>query len=120
MSWEFGSGSKWVRRQSIAWRNGRHTSSGMRTVEETAYLWRQFSLYIIPGVCTFARQFNSAVRLTNLSRPGSPEVDGKSMFAVMQSGVSVGHTIRVRAEGPDAQAAITALRALVEQNFPNA
>jgi phosphotransferase system HPr (HPr) family protein len=67
-----------------------------------------------------AGQFNSAVRLTNLSRPGSPEVDGKSMFAVMQSGVSVGHTIRVRAEGPDAQAAITALRALVEQNFPNA
>jgi len=41
------------------------------------------------------------------------------MFAVMQSGVSVGHTIRVRAEGPDAQAAISALRALVEQNFPD-
>ncbi len=65
-----------------------------------------------------AGQFNSAVRLTNLSRPGSPEVDAKSMFAVMQSGVSLGHQIRVRAEGPDAEAAIAALRALVERNFP--
>jgi phosphotransferase system HPr (HPr) family protein len=64
-----------------------------------------------------AARFASQVTMTNLSRPQAQEVDAKSMFGLMQSGVSQGHRILVRAEGSDASAAVTALQALVERNF---
>ncbi len=64
-----------------------------------------------------AAQFSSSIRLLNLSRPGAREVHGKSMLGVMNSGVSTGHRIRIRAEGSDAVEAVAALRALVERDF---
>jgi phosphocarrier protein FPr len=64
-----------------------------------------------------AAAFTSKVRLQNLSRPDAPEVDAKSMFGVMRSGVLQGHRIRLSAEGPDAEAALSALQALVAKNF---
>ena len=64
-----------------------------------------------------AARFASTVRIKNLSRPDAPDVDAKSMFGMMHSGVSSGHRIRIRAEGPDAEAAIKALTTLVERNF---
>ncbi len=67
-----------------------------------------------------AARFASSVRIKNLSRPDAPDVDAKSMFGMMHSGVSAGHQIRVRAEGPDAEAAVAALQALVERNFEDA
>lgn len=64
-----------------------------------------------------AATFSSKVRLQNLSRIDAPEVDAKSMFGVMRSGVLQGHHIRISAEGPDAEAALATLQALVVQNF---
>ena len=67
-----------------------------------------------------AARFASTVRIKNLSRSDAPDVDAKSMFGMMHSGASSGHQIRIRAEGPDAEAAIKALTTLVERNFEDA
>lgn len=67
-----------------------------------------------------AARFQSQIRLTNLSRDSHPEGDAKSMFGLMQLGVSQGHQVRVRADGPDAAEAITALRDLVDRHFEEA
>jgi len=45
------------------------------------------------------------------------EVNGKSIMGVMMLAAEEGATIRVRAEGPDAEAAILALRDLVNGKF---
>uniref|UniRef100_A0A832HZW0 HPr family phosphocarrier protein n=1 Tax=Eiseniibacteriota bacterium TaxID=2212470 RepID=A0A832HZW0_UNCEI len=45
------------------------------------------------------------------------EVNGKSIMGVMMLAAEEGSTIRVRAEGPDEQAAVEALRELVEGKF---
>lgn len=44
-----------------------------------------------------AGRFGSQITVRNLSREGSSAVDAKSMFGVMQLGVSQGHEIRVEA-----------------------
>jgi phosphotransferase system HPr (HPr) family protein len=67
-----------------------------------------------------AARFASTIRIKNLSRPEAPEIDAKSMFGMLQCGVAQGHTIRVRAEGTDAAAAVAALQALVERDFEEA
>ena len=64
-----------------------------------------------------AAQFSSRIWIHNRERPDAPEIDAKSLLSVLQSGVSQGQQIAVRAEGPDADAALAALRTLVEQNF---
>jgi phosphocarrier protein len=45
------------------------------------------------------------------------EVNGKSIMGVMMLAAEVGSTVTVRADGPDADEALTALRELVEGNF---
>ena len=45
------------------------------------------------------------------------EVNGKSIMGVMMLAAEEGATIRVRAEGPDAEAAIQALKELVDGKF---
>ncbi len=64
-----------------------------------------------------ASRFKSDIQLKNLSREGSPQVDAKSMFGVMQSGVSRGHRIQIVATGADADQAIAALERLVHTQF---
>ncbi|HEU5327985.1 MAG TPA: HPr family phosphocarrier protein [Thermomicrobiales bacterium] len=64
-----------------------------------------------------ANGFQSAISLRNLSRDGARAVDAKSIVGVMQAAVSQGHRVAVRASGPDAAAAVTALTALVARNF---
>jgi phosphocarrier protein FPr len=64
-----------------------------------------------------ASRFQSTIRARNLDRPDRPEGNIKSMLDVMKLGVASGQRIALRAEGDDAQAAITALSALVESNF---
>jgi phosphotransferase system HPr (HPr) family protein len=64
-----------------------------------------------------AARFQSQITLTNLSREGSPEANAKSMFGLMQSGVSQGHQVRVAASGSDATEALAALEELVRNNF---
>ncbi len=64
-----------------------------------------------------AAGFDAAVRVTNLTRNPEREADAKSILSLMTLGVEHGHTILVRANGPDEDAAIDALRSLVEHNF---
>jgi phosphocarrier protein len=45
------------------------------------------------------------------------EVNGKSIMGVLMLAAHCGSTIRVRAEGADADAALDALQALVENKF---
>jgi phosphocarrier protein HPr len=45
------------------------------------------------------------------------EVNGKSIMGVMMLAAEEGSTIRVRAEGPDEQEAVKALRELVDGKF---
>jgi len=45
------------------------------------------------------------------------EVNGKSIMGVLMLAAYCGTTIRVRAEGEDAEAALAALRKLVEEKF---
>ena len=63
-----------------------------------------------------AGSFGSQIRLTNTSRGAGPS-DAKSILAVLGLGVSSGHEIELVAEGDDAQAALDALRELVESGI---
>jgi phosphotransferase system HPr (HPr) family protein len=64
-----------------------------------------------------AARFQSQITITNISRVGRPESDAKSLMGVMQNGVSQGHQVRLRANGPDAEAALAALQQLVSNRF---
>lgn len=64
-----------------------------------------------------ASQFQARIRARNLSRDAEREADVKSILSLMTLGIEQGHEILVRADGPDEEAAIAALRRLVESNF---
>lgn len=53
------------------------------------------------------------VRVTNLSRDAEKSVSAKSVLGVMGLGVARGHRIRLSADGPEAEAAVTTLADLV-------
>lgn len=57
-----------------------------------------------------AKQFQASLRV----RSGAQVADGKSMLGLLQLGVRQDTLIRVSAEGPDAPAALEALRAAIE------
>lgn len=61
-----------------------------------------------------AAQFSSQVWIHNRQRPDATDIDAKSLLGVLQSGITQGQEISVRAEGPDADAALAALRSLIE------
>ena len=63
-----------------------------------------------------AREFKSKITIQNVSRENSRELP-VSPFNLLQSGVLQGHSIRLRADGDDEQAALAALAKLVEENF---
>ena len=44
-------------------------------------------------------------------------VDGRSIMGLMMLAASIGSTVMVTAEGPDAQEALTAMLALIEAKF---
>lgn len=67
-----------------------------------------------------AARFKSSIRIRNLAREGSKEIDAKSIIAMMQLGAKKGHQILVRAEGDDEQVAIIALQQLSDSNFGEA
>ncbi len=45
------------------------------------------------------------------------EVNGRSIMGLMMLAASIGSTVMVTAEGPDAQEALTAILALIEAKF---
>lgn len=62
------------------------------------------------------RQFESEITVTNLTREKGP-VKANSPLQLMLLAVTQGHKITINAEGDDADAALDALVALVENNF---
>lgn len=59
-----------------------------------------------------ANRYRATITAENLSRP-SPVVDVKSILQLMQLQARQGHTLRLAADGPDAQDAITAVTGLL-------
>ncbi len=66
-----------------------------------------------------AGRFQSQITLRNLTRASGP-VSAKSINQVATLGVRQGHEIAIAAQGPDADAALAALSALVEAGFGEA
>ena len=65
---------------------------------------------------TFVRtagRFESVITITNLTAGKGP-VNAKSILSLMPLGATLGSEIEVTAEGPDADAAIDAIREAVE------
>ena len=58
-----------------------------------------------------ANRFDSEIGVSN----GETDVDGKSIMQISMLAATCGTRLRLRAEGPDAQEAIDALRQLVEE-----
>jgi len=63
-----------------------------------------------------AKQFNCNVKVTH----GEREANAKSILGVLTLGANQGAVITIRAEGENAEQALTALEALVESNFGEA
>ncbi len=66
-----------------------------------------------------AATFPCNVQVANLTT-GSSTVNAKSILSVLTLGVNQGHRIQVGADGDSAEAALAALRQLVESNFGEA
>jgi phosphocarrier protein HPr len=68
---------------------------------------------------SLANKYLSSISVLNLTE-GSAPVDAKSILGILTLGVCPGHTIQVRAEGPDEAEAVAALARLVNSNFSEA
>ena len=68
---------------------------------------------------TTASRFQCDIRVRNVTRD-TGSVSAKSINQIATLGVRQGHEIAITAEGPDADAALAALKALVEANFGEA
>jgi phosphotransferase system HPr (HPr) family protein len=66
-----------------------------------------------------AAKFSSGIKVKNLTTNGN-FVDAKSIIMVLTLGVMKDHEVVIQTEGADADAALGALRALIENNFGEA
>jgi phosphotransferase system HPr (HPr) family protein len=66
-----------------------------------------------------AATFGSTVTIENLTR-GTAPANAKSILGVLTAGVAKGHRIRVVATGADEDAAVDAMRGLVEDGVGEA
>ena len=66
-----------------------------------------------------ANKFQSKVKVKNLTATGD-FVDAKSIIMVLTLGVMKDHEVLIQTDGLDSDAALDALKALVENNFGEA
>ena len=66
-----------------------------------------------------ANKFQSKVKVKNLTTKGD-FVDAKSIIMVLTLGVMKDHEVLIQTDGPDSDAALDALKALIEHNFGEA
>jgi len=66
-----------------------------------------------------AAKFTSRIKVRNLTA-NSNFVDAKSIIMVLTLGVMTDHEVVIQTEGADAEAALGALTALIENNFGEA
>jgi phosphotransferase system HPr (HPr) family protein len=67
-----------------------------------------------------ARRFAADVQVANLTRKPEKMASARSLLGVLALGISHGQRIRIDADGADADAAINALRGLVESGLGEA
>ena len=87
----------------------------MTTVERPVQIQNKYGLHARPAaeMVKAASRFQSEVTITR----DEMEVNGKSIMGVMMLAAECGATIVLRATGPDAEAAVAALEALVDGKF---
>jgi phosphotransferase system HPr (HPr) family protein len=61
-----------------------------------------------------AAQFSADIRVVNLTRDPEKSAAAKSVLGVLGLGVAKGHSIRISAEGDDADEAVSTLTEMVE------
>ena len=85
--------------------------------EGTARLVNGAGLHARPAVklTQAAKRFTSTVEFA--VAPDGPWTDAKSPVQVMRARAAAGATLRFRVAGPDAEAALAAMLALVESGF---
>lgn len=66
-----------------------------------------------------AAKFSSQIKVKNLTSDGK-FVDAKSIIMVLTLGVMKDHEVIIQTEGADADAALDALKGLIENNFGEA
>jgi len=66
-----------------------------------------------------AAKFSSKVKVRNLTTNGS-FVDAKSIIMILTLGVMKDHEVLIQTDGADEEAALVALRSLIEGNFGEA
>jgi phosphotransferase system HPr (HPr) family protein len=88
----------------------------MRTTEKTVL--NPSGIHLRPAALFVkaAAGFASRITLENLTL-GKPPTDAKSMIGVMTAGSRQGHQVRIAADGPDEDAAIEALEALIDSGI---
>ena len=84
-------------------------------IERTVTIANKNGLHARPAaeIVKTAAKFTSEITLVR----DDLEVNGKSIMGVMMLAAEYGSTLLIRAEGPDAEAAIAALAALIEGRF---
>jgi phosphocarrier protein HPr len=83
--------------------------------ERTVQIVNKLGLHARPAaeIVKTAARFKSSITIVR----DELEVNGKSIMGVMMLAAEFGSTILIRAEGPDADAALDALAALVANRF---
>ena len=91
--------------------------NGPNRAEGSAVIQDPTGLHARPAVklTKLAKRFSADVNLA--SAEGGPWIDAKSIAKVMGAKIPVNSTLYFQAEGEDADAAVNALVALVEQDF---
>jgi phosphotransferase system HPr (HPr) family protein len=86
--------------------------------DSTITVTHQVGLHARPAA-TFvkkAAQFESALTIENLTRGGDP-MNAKSVVSVFKAAVAQGHEVKIVADGPDEEEALSTLIGLIESNF---
>lgn len=87
----------------------------MPVLEKDLVLKNKYGLHARPAtlLATVAGGFKSDIIVIK----DGQEVNGKSIFGLMMLAAECGSTLRVRASGDDAEAAVAALEKVVESKF---
>jgi len=96
-----------------------NSKSAPAQASASAVLRHAAGLHARPAVklVKLAKKFGSKISLANSA--GGPWIDAKSIVKVMATKTPRDAVLRFRAEGDDAEAAVQALAALVERDFPD-
>jgi phosphotransferase system HPr (HPr) family protein len=86
--------------------------------EETIQVRHKVGLHARPAsmFVQTAAKFSSKIKVKNLTSNGN-FVDAKSIIMVLTLGVMKDHEVVIQTEGADADAALAALKSLIESNF---